>query len=233
MSREWWPGEWADETVVVVCSGKSATLAPLHLARDRARVVTVNESWRLAPWADACYGCDWPWWAHRGPTADEFPGLRVVGRRPSDSEARQQLDAAQREFMAGLLSLPVVPAEGHKPPILLERGPVTGGSMSGFQVVGRLAQARVARILLVGVDCNYTEQNEPREPAHWHGPHSHPNGSNPANSRMKAWLAQWDRAAEPLARHGVEVINCSRESKISTKCFRKQGLNSALRRECN
>lgn len=220
MSAEWWPA-WAGETVVVVCSGPSARLAPLHLAQGRARVVVVNESWRLAPWADACYSCDWPWWAHRGPTPDQFPGDRVSGRQPSDSEARHQLDATQREFMAGLLSLPVFGGERHKPPILPMDGPVTGGSMSGFQVVGRLAQARVARILLVGVDCIEDQGRK-----HWHGPHAHPNGSNPAPSRIRAWIAQWTRAAPELKSLGIEVVNCSMESGV--ECFTKQKLKSAL-----
>lgn len=224
MRTEWWPGEWAGETVVVVCSGPSAVLAPLDLARGRARVVTVNESWRLAPWADVAYGCDWPWWVHRGPALDQFPGLRVIGHQPSESEQQQQLDEAQREFVAGLLTLPVQPKELlDKQSLDFARGPVLGGSMSGFQVVMRLAQARVARILLVGVDCHHEPQDGP---LHWHGPHSHPNGANPSRSRRKTWLHQWTRAAPQFAAHGIEVINCSRESAV--ECFRKQGLKAAL-----
>lgn len=223
MTAEWWPGEWAGETVVVICSGPSAALAPLDLARGRARVVTVNESWQRAPWADVAYGCDWPWWVHRGPGPDQFPGLRVVGHQPSESEQQQQLDEAQREFVAGLLTLPVQPKELlEKDRLDFARGPVVGGSMSGFQVVMRLAQARVARILLVGVDCN-PERHEPR---HWHGPHSFPNASNPARSRIETWVRQWRFAAPQLAALGIEVINCSRESAV--ECFTKQGLKAAL-----
>lgn len=227
MTAEWLP-DWPGETVVVVCSGRSARLAPIDLAKGRFRVVTVNESWRLAPWADVAYGCDWPWWAHRGPTPEQFPGLRVVGRRPSDSEARHQLNAAQRDYMAELLSLPVSSDERREPPFLPMEGPVTGGGMSGFQVVGRLVQAKVARILLVGVDCT---------PGHWHGQHSHPNGSNPPPSRLKAWVAQWTSAAPELGRLGVEVINCNPESMFDRPlvngepqppCYKRMTLAEAL-----
>jgi hypothetical protein len=53
---------------VVVGSGPSAAAAPIELLRDHAKFVVVNESWKLAPWADALFATDEAWW-------DENDGL--------------------------------------------------------------------------------------------------------------------------------------------------------------
>jgi hypothetical protein len=50
--------------------------AGVDLAKGRAKVIAINNSWRLAPWADALYGCDYTWWhANRG--VPEFAGLKI------------------------------------------------------------------------------------------------------------------------------------------------------------
>lgn len=50
---------------------------PLDLARGRARVIAVNNSWRLVPWADALFGTDGIWWVdHRG--VPDFKGRRFT-----------------------------------------------------------------------------------------------------------------------------------------------------------
>ncbi len=68
---------WKDKIAVVVASGPSASTTPLEMARDRARVIVVNESWRLAPWADVLYATDGVWWEqNKGMTG--FEGRRVT-----------------------------------------------------------------------------------------------------------------------------------------------------------
>lgn len=50
---------------------------PLELARGQARVIAINESWRLAPWADALYASDGLFWIeHKG--LPEFEGIRLT-----------------------------------------------------------------------------------------------------------------------------------------------------------
>ncbi len=61
----------------MVGSGPSAAQTPLELARGRARVVAVNESWRLAPWADVLFAMDGVWWVDNG-GVPQFAGRRVT-----------------------------------------------------------------------------------------------------------------------------------------------------------
>jgi len=68
---------WKDQPAVVVGAGPSAARTPLELARGKARVVAVNESWRLAPWADVLFAMDGIWWVdNKG--VPQFPGRRVT-----------------------------------------------------------------------------------------------------------------------------------------------------------
>ncbi len=70
-----WP-DWSGETVVIVATGPSAAEAPLISVRDRAKIIAIKSSWRLAPWADMLYGCDKGWWIeNRG--VPKFKGLKV------------------------------------------------------------------------------------------------------------------------------------------------------------
>lgn len=69
--------DWGGQTAIVVGSGPSAATTPLELARGRARVIAVNESWRLVPWADVLYATDGIWWTERK-GVPEFKGQRVT-----------------------------------------------------------------------------------------------------------------------------------------------------------
>jgi hypothetical protein len=69
--------EWTGHIAVVVASGPSAVTAPLELYRHRAKFIVVNDSWKLAPWADVLFACDEAWW--RGNNGcSEFKGRRVT-----------------------------------------------------------------------------------------------------------------------------------------------------------
>lgn len=61
----------------MVGAGPSAAKTPLELARGKARVVAVNESWRLAPWADVLFAMDGVWWVDNG-GLPQFAGRRVT-----------------------------------------------------------------------------------------------------------------------------------------------------------
>jgi hypothetical protein len=52
---------WAGETAVLVASGPSLCPSDVDRVRGRARVIAVNDGYRLAPWADVLYACDRRW----------------------------------------------------------------------------------------------------------------------------------------------------------------------------
>ena len=72
------PALWgSDETAV--CLGGGPSLAPQQVdtVRGKARVVAVNDAYRLAPWADVLYVCDHKWWGWH-PAALDFAGEKVT-----------------------------------------------------------------------------------------------------------------------------------------------------------
>lgn len=77
MSSRQGVSDWTGETAVIVASGPTAAETPIYLARDKAKVIVVKDSWRLAPWADILYGCDGTWWCHHNGVT-EFKGQRFT-----------------------------------------------------------------------------------------------------------------------------------------------------------
>jgi len=206
MSRPAFLPDWSGETVVIVASGPSAASAPVSLARGLARVIAVNESWRLAPWADALWGCDVDWWDHAG-GAPEFAGLKFT------------VDARAAEHWPDLRLVPV--RRPHYAIVQEPIGTVGWGGNGGFQAVNFAAHAGARRILLVGFDMSI------RGGLHWHGPH--PGAmANPRAGNVGVWRRTLDGAAAALAAMGVEVVNCSEASTL--RAYPKAPLEAALGR---
>ena len=67
----------------------AASLPPAPASRQtkrqyvqgKARVIAVNDAWRLAPWADILYACDGRWWRHHK-GVPEFTGSSSRNARP-------------------------------------------------------------------------------------------------------------------------------------------------------
>ena len=72
---DWWP-DWTGKVCAIVASGPSAKSAPISLLRDKAKVIVINESYQLCPWADVLYGCDAQWWRLRS-GVNGFRGMKV------------------------------------------------------------------------------------------------------------------------------------------------------------
>ncbi|MNR09644.1 hypothetical protein D3C85_1258550 [compost metagenome] len=85
---------------------------------------------------------------------------------------------------------------------------------SGYRAIELAISFGAARILLLGYDCSV------RHGIHWHG--AHRKTKNPDSRRCVEWLSHFGR----LARHGAEVINCSRETELT--CFPRMSFEEAL-----
>jgi len=69
--------DWKGNIAVVVASGPSAKLESLNQYRYHAKFIVVNDSWKLAPWADILFACDEAWWqVNNG--CPEFKGRRFT-----------------------------------------------------------------------------------------------------------------------------------------------------------
>lgn len=178
------PRLWPGETCAICASGPSLTLEQVEAVRGRARVVVVNTTYRLAPWADLLYGCDRKWWEKERP---EFSGLKV-----------------SQDPVEGVLKVPSEDAPG----LSLDPVRIHQGANSGYQALNLAVLLGAARVVLLGYDMRVVGGER-----HWHGDHP-PGLNNPDASNFARWASEFARAVPDLARAGVEVINCTQGSAL-------------------
>lgn len=164
--------------------------------------MVVNATYKIAPWADVCYGADYRFWStYRRDILARFRGeLWSVSEQARDA--------------FGLYWIRHSAAPG----LSTESDMICGGGNSGYQAIGLAALFGARRILLLGFDMQRTGGQ-----AHWHGKHEGglPNG---------AGFPNWMRAFAPLARDlraaGIETLNCTRQTAL--RCFTRMPLENAL-----
>lgn len=121
--------DWRGEIVVVIASGPSARDADLDLVRGKAKTIVVNNSWRLAPWADVLFACDRKWWEeHR--CVPEFKGVKLAGTTAVEGVKRVRISGrnsglqainvavqfgARRIILVGFDMNPDLPVHWHPP----------------------------------------------------------------------------------------------------------------------
>ncbi len=198
------PPMWPGATVACLGGGPSLTAHQAGLCRGRARVIAINDAYRLAPWADLLYFCDHRWWNwHRGAAAYEsFAGLRVT------LDARVAVEAPDVKYVhnAGREGLSVEP--GH----------LMTGRNGGYQAINLAVQLGAKRILLLGYDMRAVDGR-----THWFG--DHPTETRPSVYEG-AMLPMFETLVAPLATSGVEVVNCTPGSALAT--FPTSDLTDAL-----
>lgn len=208
---DWFPN-WEGQYVAVIGGGNSVKRNEVESLQGRLRVVVINESWQLAPWADALYACDTKWWALRYASL-KFSGLKI---------SQDGVACATYKDIKRIRLRETVPGQPIKYWLMDEWGVVGSGQGSGFQCVNWLAQLAVKGIMLIGFDgCTVNGK------IHWHG--RHPDQlNNPDNSVFMGWKTWFDNAAPKLQALGIEVVNCSMVSTLG--CFPRHTVNDALER---
>lgn len=187
MTKPAWFPDWNGETVVIVASGPSAADAPLDMARGKARFIAINNSWRLAPWADILYACDVAWWDSVG-GAPAFGGLKMT---VDHTAAKKYPD------------LKKVICRRSTDKLVVKHPNVVGwGGNSGFHCLNLAVQFGCSKVILVGYDMTTAHG------LHWHG--AHPSGmNNPTERNVMRWRRAVDDASKVIKSLGVKVINCS------------------------
>lgn len=189
---DWWP-DWNGETCIIVASGPSAKDAPLIEAKEKARFIAINESWRLAPWTDILFGCDFAWWKHRQ-GCPEFQGLKLSTDIKVFGQPKWNVQRVGLNKGSDHLELEKI-------------GTVGWGGNSGFHCLNLAVQFGCTKVILVGYDMTV------RGGVHWHG--SHPKGlNNPTSGNVERWRKAVDGAAKLIEERGIKVINCSPESAL-------------------
>jgi len=209
---DWFP-DWAGQYAAIVGGGASIKRSEVDALKGKVRVVVINESWQLAPWADALYSCDEKWWKLRFPK--DFPGLKVT----VDEIAPRHFPVLKK---LKLRPLPNQPGKYCQWLLMDEWGEVGSGQSGGFQALNWLAQLQVKGIALLGFDACIIDHK-----IHWHGSHG-VELNNPGQSTFVGWKRWLENAAPRLHELGIEVINCSMWSAVSG--FQRIELKATLAR---
>lgn len=202
---DWFP-DWRGQTAVIVASGPSAKRADLSIVRGRAKVIAINNSWTLIPWADVLYGCDFSWWkANKGVRG--FLNLKI-SQDAKVPRAYPEIKLVQTDRV------------GRAREIIVDRPGLIGwGGNGGFQALNLAVQFGARKIVLVGYDMTLDHG------MHWHG--AHPKGmNNPRQHNVTMWRQILDGAAGTLKNLRIEVINAS--SKSALTAYPKTNLSAAL-----
>lgn len=199
------PRAWPGETVVCLATGPSLTQADVEYCRGKARVIAVNDAYRLAPWADALYACDAKWWHwHRG--VPEFQGAKWSLQYSAWSSHATQYPDVQRLRNTGPAGLECNPTG------------LKNGRNSGYQAVNLAVHYGASRIVLLGYDM----QRSAKTGSHFFGEHP-----NRQMSPYPEFRRRFQSMVKPLAKAQVEVINCTVTTVLDW--FPKRPLREVLR----
>ena len=195
-------------TFVVIASGPSLTAEDCEHVRQwrergGGRVIVVNTTYRLAPWADAIYACDAKWWEQN---------IDDVRRLTRAALWTQSKPAANRY---GLQLVRSRRADG------LGRDAVHYGGNSGYQAINLAYLWGASRIVLLGYDMQHTGGK-----GHWHPDHPWKPGVKPP---VRNWVPRFARLAQDLVAEGVSVVNATRQTALA--CFEKRPIDAALEAE--
>ncbi len=156
-------------------------------------MVVINTSWEKAPWADVLYACDALWWKkYEG--VPGFEGLKYT----------QDDGALVYPTMTYIESV-------DKPGLSFDRSVIHQGGNSGYQAMNLAFHLGAKRIVLIGYDMKLGAGGA----KHWHS--THPTGlNNPDAVSLKRWGPNFAALAADLKRAGVEVINCSLDTALTS-----------------
>lgn len=192
------------EKWVICASGPSMAGVDLALLRRFRswRVMVVNCTHRLVPWADALYAGDLQWWDRYHEEAAGFAGEKWTWSEMA--AVRYELRRVRRAEGDGLCR---------------RRLEVHSGGNSGYQAVNLAYHFGARRIVLLGFDMHR------QAGGHWHGEHdgmlSAPAGHFPV------WRRAFERLAFDLSQEGVRVFNATEGTAL--RCFPRVTLAETLR----
>jgi len=186
------PPEWTGETAFLLGGGPSLRSFDAECLRGR-RVIAINNSWELAPWADVLYFCDEKWWRWYGEkAATGFVGRYIVTPALHVPDRRGRLIK-----LTGATGLETDPCG------------LRHGSNSGYQAINLAYHFGARRIVLLGYDMNVNGST------HWHAGHPTTKPEAFQQTLDNAMLPKFPTIVEPLATAGVEVLNATPGSALT------------------
>ena len=181
---------------------EDATLVKRWREQGRGKVIVVNTTFRMAPWADVLYACDGGWWRVYGPEVDaSFSGERYCYAQYGTLHGATQVKA--QVGVGGLNKKP---------------GWINTGGNSGHQAIHLSRNWGATEIILLGFDMGWSGGQ-----SHWHGHHP---SSLMNTGQFGLWIQHMNKLAADLKAEGVRVINSSRRTAL--ECFERQSIEDAL-----
>ncbi len=121
----------ATKISVCIATGASLTQEQVDYIKGKATVYVVNDAYRLAPWADVLYACDYRWWNYHKP---EFKGRKVTINEQAVKEYNLELWKQSKAIWSDK-----------------QRELATGGN-GGFQCLNLADLEGAEKIILLGYD---------------------------------------------------------------------------------
>lgn len=194
-------------TVVCLGGGPSLLVGDVEQCRGKATVIVINDTYRLAPWADVLYACDPKWWSWH-PAAASFAGLKFGIRRGPQYPI---------PFPDGVITLANTGETGLESDPSGVRVGINGGANSGYQAINIAAHLGATRILLLGYDMKPRDDGR----THWHG--GHPETAWP---QWELYQRAFDSLPDALKARGIDLVNCSRATALTQ--FRRYPIERLL-----
>jgi hypothetical protein len=191
------------DKVCVVASGPSLTKEDCELLRDSGwKIIAVNNSWELVPFADVVFACDTPWWnVHIQKVRSEFSGeLWTSAKRALEIH---RINFVRSEDNPGL-----------------GKGYIHSGANSGYRAINLAYLFGAKTIYLLGFDCKPDADGK----AHFFGQHG--KGLSQKQNFSK-WKEKFPRLAKDLEKEKIAVYNLTRDTALN--CFKQMSLEDALK----
>jgi hypothetical protein len=205
------PRLWPGETFVCIASGPSLTREDVEAVRGRARVIAVNRSIELAPWADVWYAADAQFWKWVYRSIGDYAPVTAIAER---YEGRKYTVTKESTKWPGVTLL----GRGSSDGLSLDPMKICLGGNSGYQAINLAVLLGASRIVLLGYDM----QLGTRGKRHWHSDHP------PAfmNSPLQTFRQHFPTLVRPLKDAGVSIVNCSRATALT--CFERQTIEDVF-----
>lgn len=196
-----WPGS------TIVCAGSGPSLCARDLQQVRAtgaRLVVVNDAYRLAPWADVLYAADAKWWKWHQDVPDAALPARKYTLQRTAIAYRPSVELLAWDGHAGLTTNPAY---------------VRLGGHSGYQAINVALHLGAARIVLLGYDMQAAGDGR----QHFHG--AHPDGSH---LKYLYRIGTFKSLQLGLGGMNIPLVNASRTTAIPASIIPRQSLEDAL-----
>ena len=197
------PPVWKGETFTILGCGPSLNIDDVMTCSEITRVIAINSSFRMAPFADVLYAGDGHFW-DQYPDAMNFTGIRVG--MAYDMHAGKYYPNIQDKDPA---MIKMMGCSGETGLELYDRRALRMGRNGGFQAINLAVHLGAKRIILLGYDMQLVDGVN-----HWPG--AEPRGKHQPPEPFDLFIPAFDTMVDDLAAQNIEVINCTPGSALET-----------------